>query len=129
VRDQQVIALEDAVRKMTWANARRLGIQERGLLAPGFFADVVVFDPNTIGDRATFERPHQVSTGVLRTYVNGALVWRNGQHTGAKPGRAVRGPAYRPGEAAALGEAAGIGNTTATGRGGAEAAAPGVSRP
>lgn len=129
VRDQQVIALEDAVRKMTWANARRLGIQERGLLAPGFFADVVVFDPSTIGDRATFERPHQVSTGVLRTYVNGALVWRNGQHTGAKPGRAVRGPAYRPGEAAALGEAAGLGNTTAAGRGATDAAAAGAARP
>ncbi len=97
VRDQQVIPLEDAVRKMTWATARRLGIQERGLLAPGFFADVVVFDPNTVTDRATFERPHQVSVGVLRSYVNGTLVWRNGEHTGAKPGRAVRGPAYRPG--------------------------------
>lgn len=112
VRDQQVIALEEAVRKMTWATARRLGIQERGLLAPGFHADVVLFDPNTVGDRATFERPHQVSVGVLRTYVNGTLVWRNGQHTGAKPGRAVRGPAYVPGASAALGAAAGLGNTT-----------------
>ena len=112
VREQQVIPLEDAVRKMTWANARRLGIQERGLLAPGFFADVVVFDPATIGDRATFERPHQVSVGVLRTYVNGTLVWQNGQHTGAKPGRAVRGPAYVPGASTALGAAAGLGNIT-----------------
>lgn len=112
VRDQQVIPLEDAIRKMTWANARRLGIQDRGLLAPGFFADVVVFDPATVGDRATFERPHQVSVGVLRTYVNGTLVWRNGQHTGAKPGRAVRGPAYRAGASTALGAAAGLGNTT-----------------
>lgn len=97
VRDQQVIPLEDAIRKMTGATARRLGIQERGLLAPGFFADVVVFDPNTINDRATFERPHQVSTGIVATIVNGTAVWRNGQHTGAKPGRALRGPAYRPG--------------------------------
>lgn len=112
VREQQVIPLEDAVRKMTWANARRLGIQERGLLAPGFFADVVLFNPATIGDRATFERPHQVSVGVLRTYVNGTLVWQNGQHTGAKPGRAVRGPAYVPGASTALGTAAGLGNTT-----------------
>lgn len=130
VRDQQVIAIEDAVRKMTWATARRLGIQERGLLAPGFFADVVVFDPNTIGDRATFERPHQVSVGVLRTYVNGRLVWRNGQHTGAKPGRAVRGPAYRPGESTALGASAGIGNTISGGAGrdgGADA--PSATRP
>ncbi|MBX3133472.1 MAG: D-aminoacylase [Gemmatimonadaceae bacterium] len=97
VRDQGVIPLEEAVRKMTWSTARRLGIQERGLLAPGFFADVVVFNPATINDRATFERPHQVSTGVLYTIVNGVPVWRNGNHTGAKPGRAVRGPAYRPG--------------------------------
>lgn len=102
VRDQQVIPLEDAIRKMTWATARRLGIQERGLLAPGFFADVVVFDPNTVNDRATFERPHQVSTGVIATFVNGTVVWRNGQHTGAKPGRAVRGPAYRPGASSAM---------------------------
>lgn len=97
VRDQSVIPLEEAVRKMTWSTARRLGIQERGLLAPGFFADVVVFNPATINDRATFERPHQVSTGVLYTIVNGVTVWKNGNHTGAKPGRAVRGPAYRPG--------------------------------
>jgi len=97
VRDQQVIPLEDAIRKMTWATASRLGIQERGLLAPGFFADVVVFDPDTVNDRATFERPHQVSTGVFATFVNGKAVWRNGQHTGAKPGRALRGPAYQPG--------------------------------
>lgn len=102
VRDQQVIPLEDAIRKMTWATARRLGIQERGLLAPGFFADVVVFDPSTINDRATFERPHQVSRGVVATFVNGRAVWRNGQHTGAKPGRAVRGPAYQPGASATI---------------------------
>lgn len=93
VREQQVMPLEEAIRKMTWAPARRLGIQERGLLAPGFFADLVLFDPNTIADRATFERPHQLSTGVVATFVNGVAVWRDGQHTGAKPGRALRGPA------------------------------------
>lgn len=92
VRDQQVMPLEDAVWKMTWATARRLGLAERGLLAPGMFADLVLFDPATIGDRATFEQPHQVSAGVVATYVNGVLVWRNGTHTGARPGRALRGP-------------------------------------
>lgn len=126
VRDRQVVPLEEAIRKMTWATARRLGIQERGLLAPGFFADIVVFDPATIGDRATFERPHQVSTGVLRTYVNGKLVWLNGNHTGAKPGRAVRGPAYIPGESAKLGASAGLGNTRTGGGASPDAA---TSRP
>lgn len=92
VRDQQVMPIEEAVRKMTWATARRLGLTERGLLAPGMFADLVLFDPATIADRATFEQPHQVSAGVVATYVNGVLVWRNGTHTGARPGRALRGP-------------------------------------
>jgi N-acyl-D-amino-acid deacylase len=101
VRDQQVMSLEDAVRKMTWATARRLGIADRGLLAPGMFADLVLFDPSTIGDRATFEQPHQVSSGVVATYVNGVLVWENGRHTGARPGRALRGPGYRPAAAGA----------------------------
>lgn len=94
VRDQGVISLEEAIRKMTWAPAQRLGIQERGLLAPGFYADLVLFDPATITDRATFDEPHQLSTGVVATFVNGVAVWSNGRHTGAKPGRALRGPAY-----------------------------------
>lgn len=95
VREQQVISLEEAIRKMTSATARRVGLAERGVLAPGMFADIVVFDPTTVIDNATFEAPHQVSTGVVATYVNGVAVWMQGAHTGAKPGRAVRGPGAR----------------------------------
>jgi dihydroorotase/N-acyl-D-amino-acid deacylase len=95
VREQGVLPLEEAVRKMTSATARRLGITDRGLLAVGMYADIVLFDPATIIDRATFERPHQLSEGVAATYVNGVAVWEAGRHTGAKPGRAVRGPGAR----------------------------------
>ena len=95
VRDEGVLSLEEAVRKMTSATARRLGITDRGLLAVGMHADIVIFDPSTIADRATFEQPHQLSVGVVATYVNGVAVWENGQHTGAKPGRALRGPGAR----------------------------------
>lgn len=95
VREQQVISLEEAIRKMTSATARRVGLAERGVLAPGMFADIVVFDPTTVIDNATFEAPHQVATGVVATYVNGVAVWMQGAHTGAKPGRAVRGPGAR----------------------------------
>lgn len=96
VRDEGVITLEDAVRKMTSAVATRLSIADRGLLRPGMYADVVVFDPVSIADRATFEDPHQLSVGVEEVFVNGVQVLRGGEHTGAKPGRAVRGPGYRP---------------------------------
>ena len=72
-------------------------INKRGLLKPGYFADVVVFDPNTIIDRATYVNPHQYSTGVSDVFVNGKQVLRNGEHTGAKPGRIVRGPGYKKG--------------------------------
>ena len=96
VRDEGVLALEDAIRKMTSAVATRLSIDDRGLLRPGMYADVVVFDPGTIADRATFEDPHQLSVGVEEVFVNGVQVLRGGEHTGAKPGRIVRGPGYRP---------------------------------
>ena len=96
VRDEGVLALEDAIRKMTSAVATRLSIDDRGLLRPGMYADVVVFDPETIADRATFEDPHQLSVGVEEVFVNGVQVLRGGEHTGAKPGRIVRGPGYRP---------------------------------
>jgi dihydroorotase/N-acyl-D-amino-acid deacylase len=96
VRDERVIPLEDAIRKMTSAVATRLSISDRGLLRPGMFADVIVFDPATIADRATFEQPKQLSVGVRDVWVNGVQVLRDGAHTGAKPGRAVRGPGYRP---------------------------------
>ena len=96
VRDESVITLEDAIRKMTSAVATRLSIQDRGLLRAGMYADVVVFDPETVGDRATFEDPHQLSVGVEEVFVNGVAVLRGGEHTGARPGRIVRGPGYRP---------------------------------
>ena len=96
VREDQVIPLEDAIRKMTSAVATRLSIHDRGVLRPGMWADVVVFDPQTVRDVATFEEPHQVSVGVRHVLVNGVPVVRNGTHTNAKPGKAVRGPGVRP---------------------------------
>lgn len=95
VRDERALALEDAVRKMTSAVADRLGLPERGLLRAGCYADVVVFDPATIADQATFEEPHQLATGVRDVWVNGARVLAGGAHTGATPGRVVSGPGRR----------------------------------
>ncbi|HEY8741571.1 MAG TPA: amidohydrolase family protein [Chloroflexota bacterium] len=89
VREQGVLTLEDAVRKMTSAVADRLRLRDRGLLRAGSHADVVVFDPATIGDRATFAEPHQLSTGIRDVWVNGARVLADGTHTGAMPGRRV----------------------------------------
>ena len=96
VRDERVLPLEDAVRKMTSAVASRLSIHDRGLLREGLFADITVFDPATVGDRATYEQPHQLSVGIQHVFVNGAAVVQDGRVTGAKPGRVVRGPGYRP---------------------------------
>jgi len=95
VRDEGIIPLEDAVRKMSGAVAERLLIGDRGLLRPGMFADVVVFDPATIHENATYEKPLQLSTGVREVFVNGVEVIHEGRHTGAKPGRIVRGPGWR----------------------------------
>jgi N-acyl-D-amino-acid deacylase len=95
VREERLIPLEDAVRKMTGATAERLLIADRGLLRPGMYADVVVFDPATIAERTTYERPHQLSVGVRTVLVNGTEVIRDGRHTGAKPGRIVRGHAWK----------------------------------
>jgi N-acyl-D-aspartate/D-glutamate deacylase len=95
VREEGVLTLEDAIRKMTSAVADRLGLHERGRLQPGAYADVVVFDPATVGDRATFEAPHQLSTGIRDVWVNGARVVREGKHTGATPGMLVTGPGRR----------------------------------
>jgi dihydroorotase/N-acyl-D-amino-acid deacylase len=95
VRDEHVMPLEDAVRKATSAVATRLSIPDRGLLREGFFADITVFDPETIGDRSTFEQPHQPSVGVKYVFINGQMVVRDGHHTGAKPGRVLRGPGAR----------------------------------
>lgn len=95
VREDGVLTLEAAVRKMSSAVATRLSIPDRGLVRPGFYADLVVFDPATIGDRATFEQPHQLSVGMRHVLVNGVAVVRDGAVTGAKPGRIVRGPGWR----------------------------------
>ena len=95
VREEKVIPLEDAVRKASGAVATRLSIQDRGVLREGMKADIVVFDPSTISDKATFEKPHQLSVGMQHVVVNGVLVLENGQHTGAKPGQVVRGPGWR----------------------------------
>ncbi len=92
VRDERVLPLEDAIRKMSWAVASRLGLHDRGRLHVGCAADVVAFDPATVGDRATFESPHQLSVGVRDVWVNGGRVLRDGVHTGATPGRIVEGP-------------------------------------
>ena len=94
VRERGVMTLEEAVRKITSAVATRLSIQDRGVLREGLFADITVFDLDTIIDNATYEDPHQVSTGIQHVFVNGTAVLNNGSHTGAKPGRAVRGPGY-----------------------------------
>jgi len=94
VRDEGIISLEEAIRKLTSQPASNLGIKDRGMLKEGFFADVVVFDPATIQDFATFAEPHQYSVGVEHVFVNGIQVLENGEHTGATPGRFVKGPGY-----------------------------------
>jgi dihydroorotase/N-acyl-D-amino-acid deacylase len=94
VREDRAMRLEEAIRKMSSAVANRLFIKDRGYLREGYYADIVIFDKKTIGDLATFENPHQVSTGVFYVLVNGSAVIKNGKHTDAKPGRIVRGPGY-----------------------------------
>lgn len=91
VRDEKLIPLEQAVYRLTTLPATNLGIKDRGALKPGYYADVVVFDPATIADRSTFEAPHQYSIGVRDVFVNGTQVLKDGEHSGATPGRAVRG--------------------------------------
>jgi N-acyl-D-amino-acid deacylase len=94
VRDEKLIPLEQAVYRLTTLPATNLGIKERGALKPGYYADVVIFDPATIADHATFEKPHQYATGVRDVFVNGAAVLKDGAPTGATPGRAVRGAGF-----------------------------------
>jgi N-acyl-D-amino-acid deacylase len=94
VRDENATTLQDAVRRLTSQPATNLGIRNRGWLAPGYYADVVVFDPARVQDHATFEKPKQLATGVDDVFVNGVQVLKDGQHTGAKPGRFVRGPGW-----------------------------------
>ena len=94
VRDEQLLPLEEAIRKLTALPAANLKIDRRGLLREQYFADVVVFDPAAIQDHATFAEPHQYATGMVHVFVNGVQVLANGEHTGATPGRVVRGPGW-----------------------------------
>jgi N-acyl-D-aspartate/D-glutamate deacylase len=101
VREEGVLRLEDAVRKMTGLPAQVLRLRDRGLLREGYWADVVVFDPERVGDRASFDNPKQYAAGVEYVLVNGQLVIDGGRHTGARPGRAILGRAARARAAAA----------------------------
>ena len=94
-REEKATTLEDAVRRLTSFPAENLGLARRGRLGPGYIADVVVFDPATIRDHATYGKPHQYATGVQHVFVNGIQVLANGEHTGATPGRVLRGPGWR----------------------------------
>ena len=93
-RDEKALPLEEAIRKLTSLPAGNLKIRERGLLKPGYFADVVVFDPAQVKDHATYEKPHQYATGVRQVFVNGVRVLKDGEPTGAGAGRVVRGPGW-----------------------------------
>jgi N-acyl-D-amino-acid deacylase len=95
VRDEKLLSLEEAVRRLTALPAETLKIEKRGALKKDFFADIVIFDPAKIQDHATFDRPHQYSTGVVHVWVNGVQVLREGEHTDAKPGRVIRGPGWK----------------------------------
>lgn len=95
VREQKVLTLEDGVRRMTSLSAQRLGLKDRGLLREGFWADIAVFDPDRVSDKATFEKPKQYPEGIDYVLVNGRVVIDQGKHTGARPGMMLRGPGYR----------------------------------
>ena len=95
-RDEEVIPVQEAIRKLTSLPAENLKLKDRGRLKPGYFADVVIFDPTSVKDNATFEDPHQYAEGVKHVWVNGTQVLKDGDHTGATPGRFVKGPGYKP---------------------------------
>ena len=95
VRDEKLISMEEAIRRLTSLPAENIVAVQRGRLEAGFFADVVVFDPDGIQDHGTYESPHQLSTGMVHVFVNGIQVLEDGIHTGATPGRIVRGPGWR----------------------------------
>ncbi len=97
VREEEVVSLPEALRRMTSLPAGNLGLEDRGRLAPGYFADIVVFDPARVRDRATYQQPHQLSNGVIHVFVNGDQVLEDGAHTDARPGRVVRGPGWTGG--------------------------------
>jgi N-acyl-D-amino-acid deacylase len=94
VREERLLSLEQAIHKLAALPAKNLGLRQRGTLEKGNFADVVVFDPSTVADTATFDDPHRFATGMIHVFVNGEQVLRDGEHTGATPGRVVRGPGW-----------------------------------
>jgi N-acyl-D-amino-acid deacylase len=96
VREERLISLEEAIRRLTALPAANLGLERRGRLLPGHHADIVVFDPATIAERTTYEQPHQYSVGVRHVVVNGTPALRDGEATDARPGRVVRGRGWRP---------------------------------
>jgi len=95
VREEKLISLSEAIRRLTSLPADNLRLDRRGRIAPGQHADMVLFDPNAVADHATFDRPHQYSTGIVHVFVNGVQVLDHGEHTGATPGRALRGPGWK----------------------------------
>jgi len=98
VREEHVLTLEDAVRKMTSLPAQRMKLMDRGIIRVGMWADLVVFDPDRIIDRATFDHPHAYPDGISHVIVNGVTVIRNAEHTGALPGKPLYGPGRRAGQ-------------------------------
>jgi N-acyl-D-amino-acid deacylase len=96
VREEKILTLEEAIRRLTSLPASNLKLEKRGLLKSGYFADLAIFDPSLIADHATFEDPKQYATGMVHVFVNGVHVLKQGNHTGAKPGRVIYGPGYRP---------------------------------
>jgi N-acyl-D-amino-acid deacylase len=95
VRDEKLIPLQEAIYRLSGLPAQQLNLKSRGLVKAGYFADIVIFDPDSIRANSTYERPHQLATGVIDVFVNGTEVLKDGQHTGAKPGRAIYGPGYK----------------------------------
>jgi N-acyl-D-amino-acid deacylase len=95
VREQKVVGLPEAIRRLTSLPADNLRIADRGRLRNGFYADLAIFDPVRIADRATYEKPHQYAVGMRHVFVNGVQVLKDGEHSGAKPGRFVHGPGWR----------------------------------
>jgi N-acyl-D-amino-acid deacylase len=96
VRKDHLFPLEEAVRKMTSLPAKRVGLKDRGTIAPGMKADLVLFNPDTVIDRSTFQEPRRLAEGIAMVVVNGVTVWADGKSTGAKPGRVLPGPALAP---------------------------------
>jgi len=94
-RDEKLMTLQQAIYKLAKLPATNINLKKRGVLTVGNYADIVIFDPNTVQDHATYDKPHQYSTGVSDVFVNGVQVLKNNEHTGASPGRFLKGPGYK----------------------------------